>query len=754
MSGKQGRGPCSPRLKSGSSIERLSTCVDRGEETPPCSVFRPRRRTSAPAKTRISIRGTEARHFFLLLVLASLLLPSPARADDSVWLSSLDLSVATQGWGKPGADVSAGGNPLTLAGHVYAHGFGTHSPGILAVDLGGGAKRLTASVGIDDEVGAGKGSAEFIVRGAAGAILWRSGVRHQGQTPLALDVDLTGQARIILQVTEGGDGFDFDHADWADVRLITSFKPKTVPWKPEGGETVIAMTPAGDAPQIHPPFVVGFRPGTPLLWAVPVSGARPLKFSAAGLPRGLTLDPAMGIVTGRTAGPGDWAVRITAVNSAGRTSQTAHVVCGDTLALTPPMGWNSYDAYGDSAGEAEVWDNARYVARAMQPYGWDTVVVDYRWYDPGAHDNNPNGRAGAALAMDGNGRLLPAPNRFPSAADGRGFRALADRVHALGLRFGIHIMRGIPRLAVTANLPIEGSPYKCAEAADVKDTCPWCPDMFGVRGATPAGRAYYDSLMRLCASWGIDFIKMDDTSAPYHTDEIEAVHQAIEKCGRSIVYSLSPGETPIEQAAHVAARANQWRVSGDFWDGWGALDHEFTLAQRWQGWAAPGHWPDADMLPVGHLSVGGRSVGPDRRTGFSHAEQVTLMSFWALLPAPLMAGAALTDNDDWTRALLTNPEVLAVDQDAAGRAATLAQSRDEAQVWVRTLADGSRAVGLFNRGDFAEPVTADWGGLGLSGRWAVRDLWQRRDLGVSAGTVTASVPPHGAVFLRLTRVAR
>ena len=691
---------------------------------------------------------------FLLAVFASLALLVPARADDSVWLSSLDLSLATQGFGKPGVDKSVDGHALTLAGQTYAHGFGTHSPGLLAVDLGGGAKRFTATVGIDDEVGGGKGSAEFIVRDGGGKILWRSGIKRQGQPPAAVDVDLTGQAQIVLQVTTGGDGYDFDHSDWADAKfVIAGAQPKTIAWKPAVAEAVIAMTPPPDAPQIRPPFIMGVRTGTPLLWTVPVTGARPLRFTASGLPRGLTLDPTSGTLTGRLAAPGDYAVRVTAQNAAGRDTRVVHVVVGDTLTLTPPMGWNSYDAFGDDVSEAEILANARYVAQTMQPLGWDTVVVDYRWYDPGASSapNNTGARAGAALTMDANGRLLPAPNRFPSATDGKGFQALADQVHALGLRFGIHIMRGIPRLAVKANLPIEGSTYKCADAADTGDTCGWCPDMYGVKGATPAGRAYYDSLMRLYGQWGVDYIKMDDTSAPYHADEIEAVHQAILKSGRSIVYSLSPGETPIEQGAHVAARANLWRVSGDFWDGWGALDHEFTLAARWHDWAAPGHWPDADMLPLGHLSVSGRSVGGDRRTGFTHAEQMTLLSLWSLLPAPLMAGANLPDNDDWTRALLTNPEVLAVDQDAMGQAATVAATEGETQVWTRTLADGSRAVGLFNRGDFPETVSADWKALGVSGRWAVRDLWQRRDLGAFSDKYAASVPPHGAVLVRLRR---
>ena len=676
------------------------------------------------------------------------LLASPTRADESVWLSSLDLTRATQGYGRPQADKSVDGHALTLSGKVYAHGFGTHSHGLLAVALSGGAKRFTATVGIDDEVGGGRGSAEFQVIGDHRRMLWASGIMRQGQRPKTADVNLTGQKQILLCVTDGGDGFEFDHADWADAKFeVTGASPHTITLAAR--EPVISMTAAPAAPQINGPFVVGIFPGTPLLWSVPVTGERPMTFTAADLPEGLTLAPS-GIITGVLARPGDYAVQIGARNRTGRAERMVHFVAGPTLARTPPMGWNSYDAYGSNVSEAQTFANARYLRENMQPYGWQYVVVDYRWYDPASATAPDAGAAGEALTMDGFGRLLPPANRFPSAADGRGFKGLADQIHAMGLRFGIHIMRGIPRNAVKANLPIDGSSYTAADAANTGDTCPWCPDMYGVRGGTPAGQAYYDSLFRLYASWGVDFVKMDDTSSPYHADEIEAVRHAIDKCGRSIVYSLSPGETLLANGAHVAAHANMWRASGDFWDGWGALDHEFTLGAKWRGYAAPGHWPDGDMLPLGHLSLGGRPVGADRRTRFTHPEQMTLLSLWSLLPSPLMVGATLPDNDPWTLALLTNPEVLAINQDSLGAAGGPVSQGEGLEVWSKKLADGSLAVGLFNRSDMEDTVTADWPKLGITGRYAVRDLWLRRDMGRFSDRYAASVPSHGVVLLRLT----
>ncbi len=421
------------------------------------------------------------------------------------------------------------------------------------------------------------------------------------------------------------------------------------------------------------------------------------------------------------------------------------------LAATPPMGWNSYDAFGDNVVESEVLANAHYVADKLLAVGWDTVVVDYCWSDPGAHDNNRNGRANAPLVMDKFGRLLPAPNRFPSATNDLGFKPLADAVHALGLKFGIHVMRGIPRLAVRQNLLLQssdGSTYYAADAANTNDLCTWCPDMFGVN-SNAAGQAWYDSCARLWAAWGVDYIKVDDLSRPYHTAEVEMVRHAIDRSGRAIVFSTSPGETPIADAQHILTHANLWRVSDDFWDNWKSLDHEFTLAARWRPYAAPGHWPDADMLPLGHLSISNRSVGHDRRTHFTRNEQLTLMSFWSLLPSPLMVGANLPDNDPWTLALLANPEVLAVNQDALGLAAEpMTNAPAGTDIWTKRLADKTLAVGIFNRGKLPLPVNLIWKDLGLRAKPVVRDLWLRQNLPKSK-TYTAEIPPHGCVLLKV-----
>jgi hypothetical protein len=421
--------------------------------------------------------------------------------------------------------------------------------------------------------------------------------------------------------------------------------------------------------------------------------------------------------------------------------------------LAPPLGWNSYDAFGDSVVESEVLANALWMQKNLLPFGWDTIVVDFRWYDP-----QPTGddrllnkiRTGAALTADEFGRLLPAPNRFPSATNGLGFKPLADRLHALGLKFGIHIMRGIPRQAVLANTKILGGEFSAAEAGDPNDKCDWCPDMFGAKNNS-AAQAWYDSCVQLWSAWGVDYIKVDDLSQPYHAAEIEMIRRALDKFSPQIIFSTSPGPTPTSRARHIAANANLWRISGDFWDRWPKLDEQFDLLAQWQGAGAPGHWPDADMIPLGKIAIRSKLGGNPHWTHFTRDEQLSLLSLWALAPSPLMLGMNLPDNDDWTTALLTNPEVLAVDQNSLGQTARRILSMPtSAEVWIKKLDDQSVAVGFFDRTDVPLQLDFAWANLGFTNAPDVRDLWLRKDLGRQEKLVGA-LPRHGCLLLRVTR---
>jgi hypothetical protein len=417
------------------------------------------------------------------------------------------------------------------------------------------------------------------------------------------------------------------------------------------------------------------------------------------------------------------------------------------------MGWNSYDAWGTSVTEAETLANARYMQEHLLAHGWKYIVIDARWYDsvsPYDDRNFTRARAGAALFADDYGRLLPATNRFPSSAGGAGFKPLADQIHAMGLKFGVHIMRGIPRQAVKAKTTIAGSIFTAADAGNTNNICGWCPDMYGVR-KNEAGQAWYDSCAKLWAWWGVDFIKVDDLSNPYSWHEIEMIRKALDKCGRPIVFSTSPGPTSPAHAEHVSQQANMWRISNDFWDRWRDLNHAFDLLGRWQGVGGPGHWPDADMISIGHLGIKCTIAGPDRQTRFTKDEQVLLMSLWALAPSPLMLGNNLPDTDDWTLSLLTNDEALSVNQDALGSPARRVMQTNNAEIWVKELHDGSKAVGLFNRGPAAQRITLDWHDAGLSGQQVLGDVWAHTNIGVFKASFLAVVPAHGAVLLRADR---
>lgn len=359
-------------------------------------------------------------------------------------------------------------------------------------------------------------------------------------------------------------------------------------------------------------------------------------------------------------------------------------------AATPPMGWNSWDCFGTTVTEAQTKANADFMAAKLKPHGWQYIVVDIQWYEPKAtgHDYV----AGAPLTMDAYGRLLPAVEKFPSAADGAGFKPLADYVHSLGLKFGIHFMRGIPKQAVKQNTPVLGTDKRAADIADTSSICSWNPDMYGVDVRRPGGQEYYDSLLAMYAGWGVDFIKVDDISRPYDEVqklEIEAIRRAIAKTGRQIVFSLSPGETPLARGDHAAAHANMWRISDDFWDNWPALLAQFKRLHDWTPYRRPGAWPDADMLPIGTIEFG-------RQTRFSRDEQFTLMTLWSIARSPLMHGGDMTVTDDFTLSLLTNDEVLAVNQNSENNR-QLFRTDDGLIAWVADVpGTPDKYLALFN----------------------------------------------------------
>lgn len=406
------------------------------------------------------------------------------------------------------------------------------------------------------------------------------------------------------------------------------------------------------------------------------------------------------------------------------------------------MGWNSWNSFATTITEAQAIETATIMAEKLLPSGYDIFTVDIQWYEPGA--SSYTYAAKPTPAMDGYGRLLPAPNRFPSSAGGKGFRPLADRVHALGLRFGIHLMRGIPRLAVERNLPVFGTKYRARDIADTASICAWNPDMYGVDMRKPGAQAYYDSVFALYASWGVDLVKMDDMSRPYdaHAPEFEGAHAAIVATGRPIILSLSPGETPVSRADHVRRYAQMWRISDDFWDEWPLLEAQFTRLENWNAHRVPGGWPDADMLPLGRLALGARD------TKFTPDEQRTLMTLWSIARSPLIMGGDLRHLDRPTLDLLTNPEVIAVNQASYANQPHFVE--DGVRMWsARMPRSNDRYLALFNTDKTTKRVQVRLDMVGLKGHVGVRDLWARHDLATASGILTQDVPSHGAALYRL-----
>ncbi len=417
----------------------------------------------------------------------------------------------------------------------------------------------------------------------------------------------------------------------------------------------------------------------------------------------------------------------------------------DLFAPAPPMGWNSWDCYGAAVNEEQLMGNARYMRDNLKAFGWQYVVCDIQWYEPSAqtHEYHPF----ADLCMDEYSRVIPAENRFPSSAGGKGFRPIADEIHAMGLKFGIHIMRGVPRQAVCRNTRILGTDKTARQIAQSYSVCPWNSDMYGVDMAKDGAQAYYDSLFMLYASWGVDFVKVDDIAntefkpaAPYSARlEIEAIRRAIDNCGRQIVLSLSPGPAPISEAWHLKKHANMWRMSGDFWDNWAALKNMFTLCERWALIGESGGWPDCDMLPLGRLNV---VENGGRQTNFTKAEQRTMMNLWGIFRSPLMIGCEMRDNDAWTLSLLTNMELIYVNQH--GVKPELIKNTAEESVWVSKTESGRVYAALFNLSDEERTVSISLSELPKDG-W--RDAWGESSFEQSEDTLLARLAPHASALV-------
>jgi len=660
-----------------------------------------------------------------LLTYAAILFCLPVGFAAELPLSKTELSKMSTGWGKPGAGKSVGGNPLQVGGKGFADGVGTHAESTLTLALDGKAESFQAMVGVDDE-SAQQGSVEFIIL-TDGREAFRSGIMKSGQHAHPVTIPLAGVRRIDLHVTDGGDGNSFDHADWADARITYTGAVPVAVTPPEEREDAVILTPKpGPKPRLTGPRVFGSRPGNPFFHHITATGDKPIAFTATGLPLGITLDPQTGMLSGSLQDKGAWIVTVRASNAKGSDTRMLKIDGGDMISLTPPMGWNSWNCFAGAVTDKNIRDAARVMMESgLIDHGWTYVNIDDYWQvKPDSKDKTLQGPE-----RDASGRILPNP-RFPD------MKSLTDYIHSLGLKAGLYSSPG----------PL---------------TCGGCSGSFGHEEEDAA----------TYAAWGFDYLKHDWCSykpdlesgrarqapRPAMIDRITddaklklmlpyaIMRGALDRQKRDIHFSLCQyGWGNVSEWGDQVG-GNSWRTTGDITDTWESMSKIGFMQAGLEKYSRPGRWNDPDMLVVGYVGWG-PSLHPTRLTP---NEQYTHISLWSLLSAPLLIGCDLTRLDAFTLNLLTNDEVLEVDQDALGRQAGRLSQSGDGEVWAKQMSDGSWAVGLFNRGPVATPVTVDLGVLGITGKARVRDLWKQEDMSPATGKITLPIPRHGCALLRV-----
>jgi alpha-galactosidase len=621
---------------------------------------------------------------------------APANA---VWIDSLELSNVIQDTGSSEGGKSTAGKPLTINGVVYPHGFGTHAPSEARIALDGCATRFIAMVGVDDEC-KGKGSVTFEVWVDGKKVVGTPVIRG-GEEPRLISVDLAGARKMELVVTDGGDNTDYDHADWAGALFMLAGDATTKP-------SVLGEPPmpiahgSGAKPRINNPHVVGTTPGRPFLFLIPATGRGPLEFSAKKLPAGLTLDAKTGIISGSLKKAGEYVVTLHVKGPRGSDKRKLRIVGGEhKLALTPPMGWNSWNVWASAVDDSKIRAAAdAMIASGLAAHGFQYVNIDDCW----------EGERNEAGEIQSN-------ETFPD------MKALGDYVHSKGLRFGIYSSPG----------PKTCAKFEASYQHEEQDAKSW-------------------------ASWGVDYVKYDWCSYGDIVKDVEktvpvlqkpylVMRGALDKCDRDIVFSLCQYGMGDVWKWGAEVGGNLWRTTGDINDSWGSMSGiGFAHSDR-SPFVRPGHWNDPDMLVVGRVGW-----GPSlHETKLSRNEQITHITLWSLLAAPLLIGCDMSSMDGFTIDLLSNDEVLDVDQDPLGKAAVRKAQERGTEVWARPLSDRTWAVGLFNRGRKTAPVTVKWSDLGLKAKdkEPVRDLWQRKDIGKHKGSYTQDVSAHGAALIKV-----
>jgi len=655
----------------------------------------------------------------LILILASVLFSGceSNQPVEGLRLSSLDLSSTRQGWGKVQIDKSVTGKDLLIAGKKYEFGVGTHANSIIKIRLNKRTVKFIAVVGVDDAALGNPGSVTFCISGD-NKILWESPLMRPGQAALPVDLEIKKVKILTLEVKDGGDGIGYDHGNWAEARF-TGQTGGIEAWKAEKEVAVILTPNPGPKPRINGAKIFGVHPGNPVLFKIAATGTRPLKYEVEGLPEGLSIDPATGIFSGSVSQPGTYAMKFKVSNKLGTAERDFRLVVGNTLALTPHMGWNSWYVWENHVTEKIMRAAAdAMVENGMIDHGYMYVNIDDCWSVKPTSDNPEiNG-----TPRDSAGNLLT-NKRFPD------MKGMVDYIHSKGLKAGTYTSPGTT-------------------------TCAGHVSAYG----------YEEQDVRSFVSWGFDFLKYDwcsygqiaaDQSVPELQKPYRLISGILEKQPRDIVLNLCQYGMGDVWKWGKGVGGNSWRTAGDLggsFEGIGTAlfrdGFDVYSSDSLHKYAGPGGWNDPDYLLFGYLSNWSGETVP---TPLTPNEQYTQMSLWALVAAPLIFSGDITRLDPFTLSVLTNDEIIEVDQDPLGKPGFRVVKNGDTEVWKRELEDGTIAVGLFNRGEEPMKVTALWSDLGISGKHVVRDLWRQKDLGWFKEKYSAKVGRHGVVMIKISK---
>lgn len=667
--------------------------------------------------------GLHSRLFILLFLL--FLAGSCSQPTSTVWVDDLDVVAFSEGIRPVKAKANYLKDTIRIGGVKYERGFGSITTAVFPFLLNGNALRFMAEVGSDDQANKDVPVKFFVVGDEK--VLFESGEMRPGDPARKVDVNLEGVQRLGLLVTDdiGGLKNKRTYCNWANARfeMVADSLPKLIP---NSGDKRILTPPPPETPRINSPGIFGATPGNPFLYTIAATGKEPLRFSADHLPDGLSLDPRTGIITGKVARKGIYLATLRAKNDLGEAVKPLKINIGDTIALTPPMGWNGWNSWAERIDREKVISSAEaMVGKGLSRHGWSYINIDDSWQGV---------RGGPLNALQPN-------EKFPRIAE------MVDYIHSLGLKAGIY---STPYVWSYAG-------YIGASSDFEKGGEQHQPDKKKRIASGLIGKYRFEAEdARQMAAWGFDYLKYDWR---IDVNSTERMSDALKKSGRDIVFSIS-NNAPIEKAADWARLTNAWRTGPDIRDSWSSLFPLAFTIDSWAEYAGPGHWNDPDMMVLGNVTIG-TGTHPSRLTP---DEQYSHVSIFSLLAAPLLIGCPIEQLDEFTLGLLTNDEIIAVNQDPLGKPARLMLEEKGIQLWLKPLQDGSVAAGLFNTGGYGSTPASffRWGNeqpaeftfdltkTGLKGNYNLRDLWRQKELGLYAKEFRTEIPFHGVVMLKLT----